>query len=29
MSLIGAGFGITLLTEASAAATIAGLVYRQ
>jgi DNA-binding transcriptional LysR family regulator len=28
MSLVGAGFGITLLTEASAGAIIAGLVYR-
>jgi hypothetical protein len=29
MSLVGAGFGITLLTEASAGAIIAGLVYRK
>jgi DNA-binding transcriptional LysR family regulator len=29
MSLVGAGFGITLLTEASAGALIAGLVYRE
>jgi DNA-binding transcriptional LysR family regulator len=29
MSLVGAGFGITLLTEASAGAVIAGLVYRE
>ena len=29
MSLVGAGFGITLLTEASAGAIIAGLVYRE
>lgn len=28
MSLVGAGFGITLLTEASAGANIAGVVYR-
>jgi DNA-binding transcriptional LysR family regulator len=29
MSLVGAGFGITLLTEASAGATIAGVAYRE
>ncbi len=29
MSLVGAGFGITLLTEASAGFIIAGLVYRE
>jgi DNA-binding transcriptional LysR family regulator len=29
MSLVGAGFGITLLTEASAGAILAGLVYRE
>jgi hypothetical protein len=29
MSLVGAGFGITWLTEASAGAIIAGLVYRE
>jgi DNA-binding transcriptional LysR family regulator len=29
MSLVGAGFGITLLTEASAGAIIAGLAYRE
>ena len=29
MSLVGAGFGITLLTEASAGATIAGVIYRE
>ena len=29
MSLVGAEFGITLLTEASAGATIAGVAYRE
>lgn len=29
MSLVGPGFGITLLTEASAGAILAGLVYRE
>jgi DNA-binding transcriptional LysR family regulator len=29
MSLVGAGFGITLLTEVSADAILAGLVYRE
>ena len=29
MSLVGAGFGITLLTEASAGANIAGVTYRE
>ena len=29
MSLVGAGFGVTLLTEPSAGAIIAGLVYRE
>jgi DNA-binding transcriptional LysR family regulator len=29
ISLIGSGFGITLLTEATACANIAGVVYRE